>query len=31
MVTVTNEVFKCFFLLMQKYFPDPFNDSFKDG
>jgi hypothetical protein len=33
MVTVTNEVFKCFFLLTQKYFPecDPFNDSFKDG
>ena len=31
MVTVTNEIFKCFFLLTQKYFPDPFNDSFKDG
>jgi len=31
MVTVTNEVFKCFFLLTQKYFPDPVNDSFKKG
>ena len=32
MVTVTNEMFKCFFfILTQKYFPDPFNDSFKDG
>jgi len=30
MITVTNEVFKCFFLLTQKYFPDPVNDSFKD-
>ena len=30
MVTVTNEVFKCFFLLTQKCFPDPVNDSFKD-
>ena len=29
MVAVRNEVFKC--LLTQKYFPDPVNDSFKDG
>ena len=26
MITVTNEVFKCFFI-NTKYFPDPFNDS----
>jgi hypothetical protein len=31
MVTVTNEVLKCFILLTQTYFPDPVNDSFKDG
>jgi hypothetical protein len=30
MVAVTNEVLKCFFLLTQKYFPDPVNDSYKD-
>ena len=33
MVTVTNEMFKKKkkIILTQKYFPDPFNDSFKDG
>jgi hypothetical protein len=31
MVTVTNEIFKKKNLLRQKYFPDPFYDSFKDG
>ena len=31
MVTVTNEVLKCFILSTQKCFPDPVNDSFKHG